>query len=264
MPGLGIDFLPGFQQSLIDERGRDMVHEIALICTCRNEDTYAGLLGDGNQRRRLPFCPRCGGDGHLYRNPTVIKGLTTSIRQQKNILDAGIAQPGDMLFSPSLPSPDYTTPNGQIRIASMDKLTATWEQPLDEGQVVVRGAGTAYENKTLGAGLADNEDRLWYEPVSSIWCEDENGKIYTADADFVLGPGKIIKWLTNIPLRIKYSIKYNAFFEWISFTNPQERVDRQGDLGQLVFLRKRHVAFVNDSPLATEADRLALSSKLSC
>lgn len=263
IPGLA-DFTPGLQEALIQSRGAKMLHEIAISCTCRVEDTFAGLVGDGKERRRFPFCPRCRGDGWLYREPMLLTGLTTSIRQQRNILDAGIAQPGDMMFSPSMKSQDCAKDHRQV--GAWDKLTATWTQPLDDGHVLVRGAATQDENKGLITNLNEDEDRLWYEPGESIWCEDEDGVVYSGGADFTLGPGKLIKWIGKRPLpRKRYTIKYTAYFEWIVFQPPQERIDRNNaNLGQLVFMRKRHIAFVNDSPVALPEDRIPIQTRVKC
>lgn len=242
-----------------------MLHEIALSCTCRVDDVYAGIKGDGEERRREPYCDRCGGDGWLFRDPDQIVGLATSIRQQRNVLDAGIAQPGDMTFSP-MPEEVTCESTGRRRVTQYDKLTALWDQPLDDGQVIVRGAGTSHENKSLVTHLSESEDRLWYEPSSSIWCEDDEGTTYTENGDFELGPGRIIKWVGNQPrVGQRYSFKYNAFFEWIVYAPPTERVDRDNnDLGSLVMLRRRHIAIVNSSPLTTAADHVSLQSRLSC
>lgn len=262
MPNYGLaDFTPGLQQGLIESRGALMLHEIALSCTCRVEDTYAGLVNDGKERRRDPFCRRCRGDGWIYRAPRVVQGLATSIRQQRNILDAGIAQPGDMQFSPSLEAPDCVSPYRSI--GAWDKLTATWPQPLDDGHVLVRGAA---QSLPFPVGLQPSEDRLWYEPAMAIWCEDENGVSYTEGSDFELGPGKIIRWIGNQPVtHTRYTIKYEAFFEWIVFVPPQERRDvENANLGQLVFLRKRHVAIVNDSPVALPEDKIPIQARVAC
>lgn len=260
------DFTPGLQDSLIQNRGVHMLHEVAISCTCRVEDTYAGIKGDGKERRRSPFCARCRGDGWLYRSPRLVLGIATSIRQQRNILDAGIAQPGDMMFSPAINDGSCNPNPGVLRIGAWDRLTATWEQPLDDGHVLVRGSGTSSENAGLITNLEANEDRIWYEPKSAVWCEDETGVVYTEGADFILGPGRIISWVGNKPyVGKRFTIKYNAFFEWIVFVPPQERRDRDNvDLGQLVFLRKRHVAFINDSPLAIPDDRVPLSTRVNC
>lgn len=263
MGGLA-DFTPGLQEGLIDNRGSKLVHEIAISCTCRVEDTFAGLKNDGKERRRDPFCPRCRGDGWLYRSARLVIGLVTSIRGQRNILDAGIAMPGDMQFSPQFGEGcgDQATRS----IGAWDRITKTWPEPLDDGHVLVRGAATAFENKGLQTFLKPNQDRLWYEPAESIWCEDEDGVVYSADADFVLGPGKIITWVGRKPEDAKrYTIKYQAYFEYIVFQPSLERRDRDNvNLGQLVFLRRRHVALINASPLAVAEDLVALETRTSC
>lgn len=266
MAGLGINFFPGLQNSFIDERGVNFLHEIATSCTCRVSDTFASLKGDGKEGRRTPFCPRCGGSGWLYRSPRLVRGIVTNIRQQRNILDAGIAQPGDAMFSPMFG--DQTACNSDFasrKIGAFDKLTATWDQPLDDGQVIVRGAGTSGENLGLKTGLTLQEDRIWYEPVNAVWCEDEDGIIYNQGSDFTLGPGKVINWVGNQPpVGRRYTIKYTAYFEWISFQPAQERLDQDQDIGQLVFLRKRHIAFINENPFATDTDKISLQSRIRC
>ena len=236
-----------------------MVHEYGLACPrCRTADVHANMLGDGESQTRSPNCPNCRGDGWIFRDGTVVRGLATSIRQQNKYLDVGMAQPGDMQFS--------LAPELGRRVSQGDKFTATWTQPLNEGQTVVRGAATMGENLRLKNNVDTDEDRLWYEPGESVWCEDVHGTVYKADGDFQLGPGRIIKWVGARPaVGVKYVIKYTAYLEWLVFAPPQERVDRDNkDLGPLVFLRKRHVAFVNDSPFITAADRVPLRSRVAC
>ena len=261
--GLGIDFQPGLQSGLISNRGSDMLHEVGIACAkCRTEDVFEGMSGDG-KRKRFPDCGICD-DGWLFRSPLIVRGLATSIRQQKNILDAGIAQPGDMMFSPE-PS-DTLCGQENRRYARDDKFTATWSQPLDDGQTIVRGAATFNENNILDTGINITEDRLWYEPESSLWCEDENGIKYEEDVDFELGPGKVIRWIGASPaVRTRYTLKYNAFFEWMCFTPPQERRDRDNnDIGSLIFLRRRHVAFINSNPVIVDSDRITLQDRIDC
>ena len=261
--GLGVDFQPGLQSGLIQNRGADMLHEIGIACSkCRPNDVFDGMSGDG-KTRRLPDCDICT-DGWLFRSPLVVRWLATSIRQQKNILDAGIAQPGDMLFSPEPPDTDCGQENR--RYSQDDKFTATWSQPLNDGQTIIRGAATMMGNKVLRTEIDVTEDRLWYEPESSLWCEDDKGVTYEQDIDFELGPGKVIRWIGNAPIQgQRYTIKYNAYFEWLAFAPPQERRDRDNrDLGPLIFLRKRHIAFVNSSPVIHDDDRIDLQSRIDC
>ncbi len=264
---LHIDFYPGLQASLINDRGLQVVHEIAITCTCRITDTYAGLKEDGKQRRAGWSCPRCGDSGWLYRDPVLLTGMVTGIRQQKNILDIGVYKPGDMLLSP-LPTSGSSCGDTSFsrKIGMSDKITATWPQVIDDGIVIIRGAASTGENTNLKNSLAIDEDRLWYEPASAIWCEDDQGNTYTEGSDFTLGPGRIIKWVGNQPaLKQAYTFKYNGYFEWIVFANPQERIDRNGDdLGQAVMLRKKHVVSVNSEPTGSDSDKTSFRSKVSC
>ena len=258
--GLGVEFDFALQDGFINERGTAMIHETAIKCpVCIAEDTFAGMLNDGEQRRGLPFCNSCSNTNWLYRNPKIVIGLVTNIRHQKNILDAGEATGADLTFSPLIQGDDEET-----HVGAYDKLTATWAEPLDDGQVIVRGAGTMGENARLSTNLASNEDRLWYEPHSALWCEDQNGTVYREGSDFTLGPGKVITWVGNKPIvGYAYTIKYKAFCEWISWRPPTERLDRDRNLGQLVFLRKKHTVFVN-SPLAADGEKLSLQSSINC
>lgn len=263
--GLGIDFQPGAQTGLISNRGVKMIHEIGVTCPkCRTADPHANMVNDGKLQTRSPNCPNCGGDGVLFRKPKLITGLAVGIRQQRNVHDIGEAQPGDMQFSvgPGLGDCGNTV----RRVSRSDKFTATWDQTLDEGQTLVRGAGYISDNARLVNNVETSEDRLWYEPKDALHCEDEHGVEYTQNTDFVLGPGRVIRWVGNQPtIRTKYTLNYTAFLEWIAWIPPQERRDRNNrDLGPLVFLRRRHVAFINDSPLITETDRIPLSGRTSC
>jgi hypothetical protein len=205
-------------------------------------------------RRRLLYCPKCGGDGMIYRNPQKIVGLLTSVRQDKQHYESGWAQPGDAILS--------THPGHDI-IAG-DLITFTWDELLADGQVVVRGAGTASDNSARGIGLNADEDRLHYPAVSAIWCEDEDGRVYRSGADFVLDGSRVIRWVGQTPQRGQaYTIKYSAYLEWIAFTQPNTRRDRDRDLGARVLLRKRHVAMMNDDPKARMGDRIPFCSRIS-
>src|SRR5690348_4808361 len=133
----GVDFIDGLQDGLIKNRGSDMVHLVGLACAkCRTEDVHAGLIIDGKLRQRNPNCPRCTGDGMIYRAPAKIRGIATNIRQQRNVHDVGLALPGDMMFSVG---PGWEDCEAYAReISAGDKFIAMWPQPLDEGQTIVR------------------------------------------------------------------------------------------------------------------------------
>lgn len=263
--GLGVQFQPGLQSGLINNRGAEMIHEIGVSCTCRVEDVYASTRGDGDESRREPFCTRCGQDGWLFRDPILVTGIITGIKHKKNILDAGNYHPGDATFSPDPVDSGCGDDEGR-RIGAMDKLTATWPEPNDDGHVIIRGSGSKAAAQGIKTELADNEDRLWYEPASAIWCEDEFGSRFREGSDFELGPGKIIKWVGGQPdIGRRFTIKYDAYFEWIVWQPPTERIDRGGvNLGELLSIRKRHVRLINTSPFATSQDKVSLQSRSVC
>lgn len=259
----GLVINPSLQEGLVTTRGSDLIHEMAVSCpTCRTADVFANTAQDGQYAVRSPNCIKCGGDGRLYRKPALVRGIVSGMRQNRIHNAIGDTQPGDMQLSIGPGFPIFGAE--QRRISRDDKFTATWDSPLDDGQTVVRGAATLDDNLRLKFAVNADEDRLWYYPAKALHCEDENGIEYFQDADFVLGEGKIIKWIGNQPdIGTKYVIKYTAYLEWIVWIPPTERTDVDGvDLGPLVQLRRKHVAFVNDSPYIVEEDRVFVTNKL--
>ena len=239
----GIDWSFPLLEDHITNRGTEVIHEMGLACHCRNTDPLAPL-----DTLRVG-CDTCLGTGYYYRNPRRIDGLLTSIKTDQNLILAGYIAPGDCIFSPHM----YLHP----QVEALDKITFTHPQPVNEGQVIVRGAAHRGENKILKTYLNENEDRLFYTGLKSMWCEDENGILYEEGSDFVI-EGKVIRWLTNkMRLNTRYTLKYEALLEWIAFSSPFERRDRDRDLGPKVLLRKLHVAILNNFNPKVRADMAA-------
>jgi hypothetical protein len=148
-------------------------------------------------------------------------------------------------------------------IASHDMITFLWPQPVGDGQVIVRGAGTASDNSQRETFLQTNEDRLWYSATEGIWCEGDDGVRYYPEGDFLLDGSKIIKWVGNQPqVGQSYVLKYAAYLEWIVFDPPATRRDRNRDLGSRVALRKRHVALVNNDPRPRVGDNIPFCARI--
>jgi hypothetical protein len=255
--GLGIDFTFPFQEGFINNRGETLIHEVGLRCVCNQEDMFSGQIEHGDQvpRRRRKFgCERCDGIGYLYRQPRRVIALLTGVRQSKTQLESGWAMPGDALVS--------VKPG--VQVSGGDRFTFTWSEPVPDGQVVMRGAASLNDNQNVDTNLEDNEDRLWYNAESSIYCEDEDGNVYSSDGDFTLDGSKVIKWHGNSPAKKKvYTLKYNAYLEWIVFLPPDLRRDRDRDLGIKMGIRKSHVAFANANPQASAEDRITFCNRLS-
>jgi hypothetical protein len=254
--GLGIDWTFPLQKGFIDNRGEDLIHEIGLRCPCNNDDTYAGFTEQGAhvpRKRRLVGCQLCNGEGYIYRKSKKVVGLITSIRETKTQMEGGWAVPGDSILS--------VKPG--VAISGGDLIIFSWPMPVPDGQVVYRGAGNLNDNMARKLGLEEDEDRLWYNAHSSLHCEDEDGIEYSSDGDFTLDTSKIIKWHGNRPQKGKiYTIKYNAYLEWIAFLPPEIRRDRGRDLGTRVGLRKRHVANANSNFSLSASDRVLFCDRM--
>lgn len=247
----GIDWDFNALESLIEDRGETVVHETGVACPCRAEDAIASATLTENRptTRRRYGCEQCGGTGFIYRNAKCVKGLITSVESGRNreLLELGYAVPGDCTFSPSL----YAT-----QIQDFDRITLRYPTPVSSGQILMRNAANMGDNAMLNLGLTESQDRLWYEAVCATWCEDENGVLYTQDVDFTLD-GKVVEWGGGkAPSHgTFYTIKYNAYLEWVCYATPLTRFDRNRKLGQRVLLRKVHVASLNDYEFDTVEKR---------
>lgn len=252
--GSGVDWNFPQTEGLINNRGEDIIHETGMRCTCNVEDTMAGMIQQPHvsRRHRTVGCPVCNGDGFIWRNARKTVALITNISERRERMEAGWAEPGDCIMSVR---PGY-------QVTAGDMITFTWGQPLADGQVIIRGAGTASENSARNTHLAANEDRLWYCASDAIWCEDQDGHTYK-DGDFRLDSSKVITWLGNQPaVGKRYVLKYNAYLEWVAFMPPNVRRDRNRDLGARVALRKRHVVLLNDDPRLRVGDRVPFCARL--
>lgn len=195
------------------EEGELVRHLIGMRCWCQGADGQVD-----------PTCTEHERGGWLYRDEHKIWGLVTDVRQSKELAALGLWLPGDCVFSPE--SKDL--------ISEDDKIIFTWPLPHGSGDVRVRGAGDA--------------DRLVYEAIRAIWCEDQDKVRYTEGTDFYLDGKEIVwTWATKDPgakapaAAKRYVIKYTAFLEWIVFIPPVERQSHGDKIGSKVMLRKKHL-----------------------
>ena len=247
---IDVDWRWDLLEELIEARGEKVTVETAVACPCRSGDLYSALiLKDGKPgNQRILDCPNCQGDGFLYRNARNVSGLVTALDPGRNrqLFEAGYAVPGDVTFSPSSRAGFLT---------DFDKVTFCFSSPVNEGQVIMRGSHTLENNAEYVTDLDTAEDRLWYRPSCSIWCEDINGVVYSQGADFVF-EGKKIQWVGAQPdIGTLYTLKYTAYLEWVAYASPFQRMDNNRNMGQRVMLRKKHVTFTTDSPMDSPAHR---------
>lgn len=243
-------------ESLIQDRGEVVLHETGVACpTCRREDATASLNEeDANEATRIRKvnCQNCLGYGYIYRNPTKVKGLLTSVNPGNRLpLESGYAVPGDCVFSPSLEA---------CPINIMDRITTCIPDVLNEGQLIQRGAAGLSYAAARPTTLSANEDRLWYNGTGgAVWCEDDTGNTYEAGSDYLIVDNKIV-WPTGgraPDVGQFYVLKYYYYPEWIVYYSPLKRVDLARNLAPRVGLRKKHVAFMNTQDVSTASDRLA-------
>lgn len=235
--------LHGLNQFILD-KGEDVIIETAIACTCRNSDAIASMaVHEGNiASSRKAVCPICrDGNGTAYRNARYIRGIVSQVSptRDRKLIDAGFMAPGDLQFSPQI--------GEDVTIG--DKITLLYPIDISSGQVIVRGASHMDQN-LYTQDLQPDEDRLWYEAVCAIWCEDENGVRYHQGTDFVL-EARRIRWITPLTPGTVYTIKYTSYVEWVAYVGGSVRVENGVNLGNKFTLRQRHVAFLDDDSSTT-------------
>lgn len=250
--GLGADWDFGLLEGLIQDRGDYVIWETGIACPhCRRDDATTSFnTKNPNEasRIRLVDCENCHGYGFIYRNATKVLGLLTAVNAgNRQLIDLGLALPGDCVFSPSL----Y-----EQEMQDMDRVTLCITDVLHEGQVIQRNAAHLSNRRTVPTTLSVNEDRLWYNGNGcAIWCEDENNVVYNVDVDFQI-VDNVIRWIGKKPADgVYYTVKYHYYPEWIVYASPLQRVDRGRNLQQRVVLRKKHVAYMQSANVSTPADR---------
>lgn len=195
------------------EEGELVRHLVGMRCWCQDQHGHPD-----------PNCKEHELGGWLFRDERKIWGLVTEVRQHKELAQIGLWEPGDCVFSPQ--SHDV--------VSDGDKIIFTWPLPHGSGDVRLRG----YQEN----------DRLTYEAVRALWCEDEDKVRYMEGTDFYFdGKNMVWQWVGKpdagkAPLRGKrYVVKYLAFLEWIVFMPPMERVSHGATIGARVGLRKKHL-----------------------
>lgn len=201
--------------AFVREEGEAVIHEVGMRCWCVDDQGHA----DPNHRDH-----ELG--GFLYRNPRRIRGLVTSISRDKHLNETGLFLPGDAIFSPQ----------SNEKISEMDKITFTWPLP--------HGAGDTLRRSNI------EYDNVAYKAVKAIYLEDELGRVYVENTDFMFdSDNRRILWdwtgrsesAVAPEYGVRYVVKYDCYMEWIAFVPPVTRTNAGIDLGDKVILRKKHL-----------------------
>jgi hypothetical protein len=192
-------------------------------CSSRNE-------ADANRARTN--CPLCDGFGYMYDAPVLITGLVTGISFNKQLLDLGIVNPGDLLLG--------LAPGERNLVTDFDIIN-----------LVSFGTGENYDGDTITRDPDGAPDELSYTPVNVLSCFSANGNDdgtdwtrtdYVQNVDFTLD-GRDLTWLPGKgPEKgSTFSIKYTARFDWEAYSSPSIRFEAGVNIGQRVLLRKREL-----------------------
>lgn len=239
--GIGIDFDFANIEEMIQNRGTEATHEIAIPCPCLITDTEEGMVGSPK-----PGCPKCLGNGYLFRDPRRVTALFENMTFSRSFLEIGWIQPGDLNMTPSI----HARP-----ITDYDKITIPIPVSV-EPQVIIRGQASPFNIRP--PGLEANEDYLLWEAggKDAIWVEDEDCNTYIA-GDYLLN-GRRVVWTEGAGPAVgkQYIIKYMAYPEYTAWTTPMENWDRERSLGQRVMLRKLDVSSQQKQILPPWQERL--------
>lgn len=199
--------------NFVREEGELVYHYAAIVCPCQDDKGMPD-----------PNCKLHELGGYRYVDGRQITGLITGIENRKELMASGLFLPADCLFSPL----------SEEKIAEHDKIVFTWPLPFS-GDVVLRSD-------------IEDFDYLSYEADKAMVCigDDENATRYYEGVDFQLDGKKIIwEWEgkegAKPDVGTRYSIRYKAFIEWIAFIPPSNRVSHGFDIGDKVFLRRKHL-----------------------
>lgn len=213
------------QRDFIKRHAEWVDYSQGIKCTCTL--SQPGYVLDAN--RANPNCVACHGLGWVWLDKGQIQGMVTNITQQKELLQAGIASPGDLVFTPDILQ----------TLSDYDKIQLTWKTGIPlEGQLVQRSSASDID--TVNYSILD--------VAECVVVNSANGAItsYKKDIDFRVD-GKNVIWDvvggSKPSPGLAYSIKYSGVIDWIVFAPPQPRVERGTNLGQRVILRKKHVVF---------------------
>lgn len=213
------------QMDFIRQHGEYVSYFRGMKCTCSIPKAGTNYA---DPNRGDPSCAACHGLGWIWIPAGQILGLVSNIKQEKELLQAGIASPGDLVFSPQI---------GTV-LSDYDKIQLTWPEGMPfEGELITRSA-EAIDNSYYGIMSMPVEGCIVVDPTTGGITN------YTSGIDFVFDENTIT-WLDGhgpAPGTV-YSIKYQALIDWIVFAPPQPRRERGTDLGQLVILRKKHAVF---------------------
>jgi hypothetical protein len=175
-------------------------------------------------------CKACGGLGFFYPlSGRETLAIVTQMRLNRELMDLGMYEPGDMTISPQ---------PGSLHLEDWDLVTLPWAVGIPlQGEVITRSAGSVdYASYTI----ARCEGAWSVDPATGTNTQ------YTQNIDFYVNGREIVWTGNNTPATGSvYSIRYAAESEWVVFNPPSPIIAFGQDLGQVCTMRKRAIVLQN-------------------
>ena len=218
-----------YHDKLVRKRGDTVYIYQSHLCSCARKpfDSESGFQGDTHRARS--FCPLCKGDGVWFEStPIKLRAVVTSVNQERSLQQAGLAFPGDLML--------VLPPLGRRSVVIKDY----------DMIIIPNRQWQAYRGEILYKGQDQTVHRIALMR-SIVWLRNGSEVVRpVAGVDYSIASrlGRSIIWSdTDLvpPNGVAYTADYDAVFEWIAFTAPAMRIERNTDLGPKVILKKRHL-----------------------
>jgi len=250
--------LPQIQNAWVRRHGDWSRVYRATACSC---------VTDGNPTQGNKGCKICFGRGYAYPFvPRWLRGVTTMVSTNLQLLDVGVALPGDLLFVPQTRGSSRTISDWDLVM-----LEGQAEGMPFQGEVVVRADRTytvPADGVTQGARAALDRLEVQTQATTLVigdMLSYQAGRLtlvivmapalgtyttYQEGVDFTVyrnrqdpGNGSIMSWLAGHgpALGAQYAVSYLAHYAFIAFAPPTPRFERGTGLGERIILRKRHL-----------------------
>lgn len=244
-----------YHENMTRRRGETVLLFKAHKCPCGQaaqsieEQRDLGTIAEDAARVDYS-CYLCRGNGVYWDDPLKVRSMITDVNSgnARQLLVNGEATPGDLIILPP--------PQGwrNLRLNDLDKIIFNHRggQPW-EGDVIFRAKYdpdfdfTTYPIADITqVSYIDPDDNG--VPPTPVVCERGVDYEFTTliNGGTDVAEARKLRWLEDSPNKppdgTRVSISYYAYYEWIAYVSPFNRVENNNLLGQKALLRKRHVA----------------------
>jgi hypothetical protein len=188
--------------------------------------------------RADPTHDACRGTGHLHLmdRKFVVRAVVTSFNPRMNLMEAGLAMPGDIVLMP------LVRPTSEKMIGPYDMVRMTnWEggESFPGESVVVNELPTSLLSyHCVRVNLA-------YSLSGTVITPYEEGSDFTVE-------GHVVTWNAKPEPGTIVSFRYHIIPEYIVMGLPTQRWQRGSSLGDRLIARRRHMVLPGGSTFQIE------------